>query len=142
VISVAAQLEPKPTKLRTESTATISLRLTKNVLASIYCSYNTALRRSYIEVLGTKGNLAATDFTLSNKTIPLTITIGAPGFDGEMRTESINVPNLYEKEVTLFSSAVLENKRPPIPGEVGLENQYVLNTALHGGGLIKPRRSS
>jgi 1,5-anhydro-D-fructose reductase (1,5-anhydro-D-mannitol-forming) len=133
VISVVSQLEPKPTKAQTESTAIVSVRLSKGILASIYCSYATPIRRSMIEVFGTDGVLSATDFTLGDRTIPLNVTQGAAGSGGETRTETIDVPNLYIEEITHFSSCILKNKPPFIPGEVGLQNQEVLDLALKGG---------
>jgi 1,5-anhydro-D-fructose reductase (1,5-anhydro-D-mannitol-forming) len=127
VLSVASYLEPNPTKTRTESTAGVLLRFPKGVLASIYCSYAAPIRRSMIEVMGTEGTLSAIDFTLGGKTIPLTIGAG-----GGTRTEMIKVPNLYIEEVNLFSSCILNSTKVPIPGEVGLANQKILNHALRG----------
>lgn len=137
VVSESGHVEPMPTKARTEATACLSLRLTGGILASIYCSYNTSLRRSVIEVIGTNGVLSATNFTLGDRVIPLQIALG-PG--EESRTETISVPNLYIEEVTHFSSCILGNKKPLIPGEVGLENQRVLDAALKEGGGIGKRR--
>jgi len=135
VVSIASCLEPKPTKSKTESTAILALQLSKGILASIYCSYATAIRRSFIEVIGTDGSLSATDFTLGDRTIPLTVTTG-----GQTRIEQIEVPNLYVEEVSLFSSCLLENKPPSIPGEVGLENQRILDMAFRGSGGSRVRR--
>jgi hypothetical protein len=47
-----------------------------------------------------------------------------------MREENIVVPNLYEKEVTLFSESILNNTALPTPGEEGLKNQLVLDQAM------------
>jgi 1,5-anhydro-D-fructose reductase (1,5-anhydro-D-mannitol-forming) len=128
VVSVASHLEPRPTRTRTELTAGVSLRFPKGILASIYCSYAAPIRRSMIEVIGTEGTLSAIDFTLGNRTIPLTIGSGK-----ETRTEMIKVPNLYIEEVNRFSSCILNNSKAPIPGEVGLANQKILDQALRDG---------
>jgi predicted dehydrogenase len=56
--------------------------------------------------------------------------MGREGSGGESRTEMIDVPNLYVEEINHFSSCILKNKRPLIPGEVGLFNQKVLEKAL------------
>ena len=132
VSSVASHLEPRPTKTRTESTAVVSLRFPKGILASIYCSYDAPMRRSMIEVIGTEGTLTAIDFTLGDKSIQLMITPGVGGSGGETRTEMINVPNLYVEEINRFSSCILQNSKSPIPGKVGLSNQKVLDKALRG----------
>ncbi len=132
VVSVKSHLAPLPTKTKTESTADILLRFSGGVLASIHCSYDTSIRRSTIEVLGTKGTLFANQFTLGDRTIALTVTTGGLPPDGDQKTETISVPNLYIEEVNHFSSCILNKKRPSIPGEVGLHNQVVLDAALKG----------
>ena len=132
VVSVKSHLYPTPTNVRTESTANVALKFSRGVLASIYCSYDTSIRRSTIEVIGTNGSLSATQFTLGERSIPLIQTSGKDGLDGEIRTELINVPNLYVEEINHFSSSILNKTRPLIPGEVGLENQKILDAALKG----------
>lgn len=129
-ISVSSLLEPRPTKTRTELTAEVALRFPKGILASIYCSFAAPIRRSMIEVIGTEGTLSAVDFTLGNKTIALTVIRGSQGSEGETRTEMINVPNLYVEETTHFSSCILKDAKPEIPGEVGLSNQKDLDKAM------------
>jgi predicted dehydrogenase len=131
-ISVSSLLEPRPTKTRTELTAGIALRFPKGILASIYCSFAAPMRRSMIEVIGTEGTLSAVDFTLGGKTIPLAVTRGLQGSEGETRTEMVNVPNLYVEEITYFSSCILRNMNPDISGEVGLSNQKDLDKAMKG----------
>jgi len=60
----------------------------------------------------------------------LKIVLGKNGAAAETREEKIVVPNLYEKEVTLFSDCILNNTEAPIPGEEGLKNQHVLDDAM------------
>ena len=48
----------------------------------------------------------------------------------ETVTEDITVPDIYEREVTHFSNCVLNNLEPSVPGEEGLKNQIVLDTAM------------
>jgi predicted dehydrogenase len=48
----------------------------------------------------------------------------------ESREETIVVPNIYEKEITLFSDCILNNTESPISGEEGLKNQRVLDAAM------------
>jgi predicted dehydrogenase len=128
VVSVKSQLEPTPTRTRTESTANVSLRFSGGILASIYCSFAAPIRRSTIEVIGTEGTLMATDFTLGERVIPLHVALG-----GETRTEMIEVPNLYVEEINHFSSCLLNNVKPLVPGEVGLSYQKILDEAMKGG---------
>ncbi len=131
VDSVKAYLEPKPTAKRTESTVTATMRFSRGTLGSVYCSYSTPIRRSFIEVVGTEGILSALNFTRSGLTIPLTIVRRAnDNEDGTQTVENIAVPDLYVEEVTLFSDCILKNAEPPIPGSVGLENQVILDKVL------------
>jgi predicted dehydrogenase len=55
--------------------------------------------------------------------------LGKNGTAAEPREENIVVPNLYEKEITLFSESILNNTASPVPGEEGLKNQLVLDKA-------------
>jgi predicted dehydrogenase len=129
-ISVNSTLDPIPTALRTESTAQLALKFSKGTTAGIYCSYETPIRRTFIEVVGEKGILSADNFTWSNNTLKLNVTLGENDKINEKREEIIVVPNLYEKEVTMFSECILNNTMPPIPGEEGLKNQRVLDEAM------------
>ncbi len=133
VVSVKSHLAPVPTKTRTESTVDVALRFSGDILASIHCSFASSIRRSSIEIIGTKGTLFANQFTLGGRATELTITTGDLPPNGEQRTEAIVVPNLYVEEVNHFSSCILNNTKPSIPGEAGLENQIVLDEALKGG---------
>jgi 1,5-anhydro-D-fructose reductase (1,5-anhydro-D-mannitol-forming) len=133
VTSVKSQLEPFPTGTSTETTATLSLRLSKGVLASIYCSYASSIRRSTIEIIGTEGILFAKDFTRSDTTVALTISLGKADKEAETRTETFVVPNLYTDEVTRFSSCIINNTESPISGANGLQNQRVLDAAIRNG---------
>ncbi len=127
VLSVAGKLEPIPSTARTETTVSLSLRLTNGTLASIHCSFDSSVRRSMMELIGTDGMLSATHFTVGDRVTPLTIAQGA----GEnAQTEMITVPNLYVEEITHFSKCILEKRKPSIPGDEGLKNQIVLDAAL------------
>ncbi len=130
VVSVKSVLDPNPTAARTESTAQLALKFSKGTPAGIYCSYASPIRRTFIEVIGEQGILSAENFTWSNNTLRLNVLLGANDKIVEKREEVITVPNLYEKEISLFSQSILDDTAPPIPGEEGLKNQRVLEEAL------------
>jgi len=130
VVSVKSHLEPPPTATRTESTASVQLRFSRGTLATIFCSYASPIRRSFIEVIGTEGMLSAVNFTRCAMTVPLTIVMKDANEDGAQTTEDIVVPDLYVDEVTKFSESILMNSNSVIPGREGLENQRVLDEAL------------
>jgi predicted dehydrogenase len=140
VVSVKSHLQPVPTKTKTESTADVSMRFSRGVLASIYCSYDAPIRRSTIEIIGTEGTLFAPHFTRGEMSIPLTITIRRGDKEAETSTEEIRVPNLYVEEINHFSDCILNNRQPLVPGEVGLENQKILDSALRGGTTAEASR--
>jgi 1,5-anhydro-D-fructose reductase (1,5-anhydro-D-mannitol-forming) len=130
VVSVKSQLTPIPTETATEQTSLLALKFSRGTPASIYTSFVSSFRRSIIEVIGQDGVLSAENFTLSNLTIPLKIVLGKNGVAAETMEENIVVPNLYEKEVTLFSESIINNTIVPIPGEEGLKNQLVLDATM------------
>ncbi len=77
-----------------------------------------------------KGLLSAENFSWSGNTLSLKVMLGENDKTIESRDETIVVPNLYEKEVSLFSESILNNTASPIPGEEGLKNQRVLDAAM------------
>ncbi|MBI3587168.1 MAG: Gfo/Idh/MocA family oxidoreductase [Ignavibacteriales bacterium] len=130
VISIRSLVEPRLSATTTEITANLSLRFSKGTLGSIFCSYASSARRSFIEIIGTEGIVSAPDFTLGDRTIPLSISLKNDTATVDPRIEEIQVPNLYIKEITAFSKSILENTESPIPGTIGLENQKVLDKAI------------
>jgi len=130
VVSAKSQLDPVPTDTVTESTAHLNLKFSRGTIASIVCSYTAPIRRTSIEVIGDEGILAAESFSLSEETLTLKITFGKEDRIFASNEEKIPVPNLYEKEVTLFSESILNHTASPIPGEEGVINQRVLEQAI------------
>ena len=78
----------------------------------------------------------ASDFTLSATKLSLELTYRTETTDTRKETIAVEVPNLYEDEVTAFSRCVLENIESPVPGLDGWRNQKVLDAAMKGGGTI------
>jgi 1,5-anhydro-D-fructose reductase (1,5-anhydro-D-mannitol-forming) len=130
VVSVKSVLDPIPTSTRTESTAQLAIKFSRGTTAGIYCSYDSPIRRTYIEVIGEKGILSAENFSWSNNTLRLNVLLGEHDKIVEKREEVIVVPDLYEKEISLFSDCILNNTASPIPGEEGLINQRVIDEAI------------
>jgi 1,5-anhydro-D-fructose reductase (1,5-anhydro-D-mannitol-forming) len=132
VVSVKSQLSPLPTEETTELTGVLALRFSRGTPGSIYSSFDAPYRRIVLEIIGRDGVLTAENFTLSNTTVSLNITLAKNGTASETQIENIDVPNLYEKEITFFAESILTNTVSPIPGEEGLKNQRVLDTAIIG----------
>jgi predicted dehydrogenase len=130
VISVKSQLDPTPSIVTTESTVQLALKFSRGTTAGIFCSYAAPIRRTFFEIIGDKGILSAENFSWSGNTLVLKVVLGKNDKIIESREEKIIVPNLYEKEVTLFSECILNDTASPIPGEEGLKNQRVLDAAM------------
>ena len=135
VATVSAELSPLPTATRTEQTAQIALTFSKGTIGSIFCSFVAPIRRSFIRVTGTDGILSAEDFTLGSRTLELTIQERNGGAPGELRTERVEVPNLYVQEIAHFSDSILNGGEHVCPGENGLQNQRVLDAVMESRGL-------
>ncbi len=129
VVSTHARLMPVPTVARTESTSLLSLAFSKGTIGSIYTSFETPIRRSFIEVIGRNAVLSAGNFTLGESQPTLRVIHGTDGKAVRTVEEHIAVPNLYELEITHMSECILDGRTPLIDGENGLRNQRVLEDA-------------
>lgn len=133
VTEVESQLEPEPTPEATESIGHLQLRFSKGTIGSIFCSYLSPIRKTWIEVQGTDAIVSATDFTTGSRTLELTITRGENDRPAGVQVEKIDVPNLYVEEITHFSDCILNNREPFLSGLNGLANQQVLDRACRSG---------
>ena len=114
----------------TESTAYLALQFKRGTPGIIYCSYDASIRRSFIEVVGSTGTLSAENFTRSGVTTTLKAAFGKNDEIVDSWTQEIVVPDLYVKEVSLFSDAILHDRAVLLSGENGAANQRVLNAAI------------
>jgi len=130
VVSVKSELDPRPDLQQTESTALLTLRFSRGSIGSIFCSFSTSIRRSYLEIIGTEGTVAAEGFTHSNCRGVLTVQKGKGDRTSERRKEKISVPDLYREEVTHFSECVRNDREPVLSGLNGLQNQRVLDAVM------------
>jgi 1,5-anhydro-D-fructose reductase (1,5-anhydro-D-mannitol-forming) len=130
VVSVKSRLAPLPTQETTEETATLALQFSRGTLGSIHCSFDAPYYYNVLEIIGQNGVLNAEFFSRSNMTASLQIISGKNGTASSTQTEMVDVPNLYEQEITCFSESILNNTISPIPGEEGLKNQIVLDKAM------------
>jgi 1,5-anhydro-D-fructose reductase (1,5-anhydro-D-mannitol-forming) len=129
VTGLRCRMYPRPTPTRTESTAQLALEFTRGTLGGVYCSYTSGVRRSFIEVIGTRGMVSAIDFTVSPRITELVWTRERPDGPPIVNTERIEVPNLYVEEIKEFLAALREGKEIELTGENGLTNQRLLDEA-------------
>lgn len=121
---------PKPTATQVEATNKILLAFQKGVLGTVYTSYETSYRQTYIEIAGTKGLLSAYNFTPSKTKTSLSIRCGDGFHSFKERLEEFDIPDLCELEITHFSDCILTGKDPLITDEISLHNQILLDSAL------------
>ncbi|MGB6121905.1 MAG: Gfo/Idh/MocA family oxidoreductase [Bacteroidota bacterium] len=132
VVSAKAELEPKPTADRTEEVAEIALRFSRGTIGAIHCSYRAPIRRKQFEVVGEDAILSASDFTIGETTLPLTVSVGRNDEPADPKVEQVAVPNLYVEEITHFSDCILTDREPLLSGQNGLANQRILDQVLQG----------
>lgn len=122
-----------------EATSVLSLRFSRGVLATIYSSFEAPYRQSFIEFIGAKGSVSAYYFTPSNTKTILEMKLGIDGNLDAVTREEIEVPDLYQLEITHFSECILRNAEPIISAESALHNQHILDVALERGEKIVRR---
>jgi predicted dehydrogenase len=130
VIVTKSVLSPYPTEIKTEMSASLSLQFSKGTVGSIYCSFETPLGRTFLEVMGSQGAVSAFGFTTGSTVSQLTVTYCKDRQIWKKENEDIAVPNLYVEEVTDFSESILQNREPFLTGESALQNQIVLDAAM------------
>jgi 1,5-anhydro-D-fructose reductase (1,5-anhydro-D-mannitol-forming) len=129
VESFTSEVQPCPTRARTEDTGAILLRFTRGAIGSIFCSYVMPVRSRILEVVCAEGLLSAPEFTVPGETLTLTITRGKNDRPVETVRERIAVPNLYVEEVTQFSDCILNERPPVLTGKNGLQNLRIVEEA-------------
>jgi predicted dehydrogenase len=133
VDSVKAHMQPPPDASTTELTAHLSLRFARGTPASIFCSYEVPSLSRFLEVLCRNAAFRVSGFTAVNETLRLTTVLKRDDADPLETSEEIVVPDLYEKEVSLFSDAIINNTAPPLSGENALRDMIVLEEAMVQG---------
>jgi 1,5-anhydro-D-fructose reductase (1,5-anhydro-D-mannitol-forming) len=138
VTTVRSVLQPQPTDLVTESSAVIAMQFRKSTLANVTVSFVSGVRRTTLEITGSKGMITCFGFSWMMYS-PL-ITLTTADDPDEPVTEEFIIPvgNIYADEIDDFSQCIMYDTIPSIPGEEGLKNQLILDAAMKGGGEISP----
>ncbi len=131
VIKVNNLMNPQHTDTGVEKTSLLTFQFSSGTIGSVYTSYETAYRQSFIEFFGTKGSVSALYFTPSNTPTTLEIKMGKNGLIDSVKHEEISVPNLYELEILHFSDCILNNTNPVVGTKSSLHNQHILELALN-----------
>lgn len=123
-------LNPKHTSISVEKTSLVSLQFSKGTMASMYTSYESSYRQSFIEIFGTKGSMSAYYFTPSNTNVSLEIKLGREGNIDRIEKEEVHVPDLYRMEIEHFSDCIVRDVPPFINSKSSLHNQEILERAM------------
>ena len=131
VVSVKGEMEPKPDDERTETSSQLLLRFSRGTIGSIFSSYDSPIRQSNIEILGTEARVSAVDFTVGSRVAGLKIEQRSSITVPEVVVERIDIPNLYVEEVNAMSECILNITEPVLTAHDALMNQRVLDAAMN-----------
>lgn len=132
VRTVQSIMHPAPGSGHVEGTSVLSLAFNSGTLATIHSSFEQNFRESYIEFMGTEGNIAAHQFSPSNTDTHIDIIRGVEGRREHVVQEPFHVPDLYTLEVEELARSIIERREPSIPVAEALHNQEILETAMNG----------
>lgn len=130
VVSVKSLLQPDRASGEVERTSVLSLGFAGGALGTIFSSYATPYRQTFLEFFGTAGSVSAYQFTTGSSESVLEIKRGEQGLASAVDRETYRIPNLYVMEVEHFAERILSGTAPVIPLESSLHNQEVLEQAV------------
>jgi 1,5-anhydro-D-fructose reductase (1,5-anhydro-D-mannitol-forming) len=107
-----------------EAAASLTLEFSRGTLASVMVSFR-AEYRTPIEVVGETGVLRADDALNVEK--PINVELLRAG--AVVETETLSNRLAYARQVDEFAAAVEGKSEFPVPGEVGWQNQIILDVA-------------
>lgn len=131
IVNVNNMMNPQHTETEVEKTSLLSFQFSKGTIGTVYSSYESSYRQSFIEFFGTKGSISAFYFTPSNTQATVEIKMGKEGLIDSIQREEISVPNLYELEISHFSDCILNDTSPIVDAKTSLHNQHILELALN-----------
>jgi 1,5-anhydro-D-fructose reductase (1,5-anhydro-D-mannitol-forming) len=113
-----------------EKSNIVTMKFSKGTIASVYSSFETPYRQTFIECIGTTGSISAQNFTPSNVTATLEQRMGRDGQIRSVVQEEFLIPDLYELEISHFSDCILNGREPFITNQSSLHNQEILELSL------------
>jgi len=125
ITRIQAVMEPLFSRQTVENKAIIQVEFEKQILGSIYLSFN-VIRESGLTFHGSQGKLSLKNFNQPELTVHL-------NYYDSSGDSVIKVPNgnYYARMIDHFSESILFDKPMLTPGEVGLENQKLID-AIYG----------
>lgn len=129
-VSVKSLMNPEHGDGTVERSSVVTVQFSKGTIATIYSSYETPYRESFIEFIGTTGSVSAYQFTPSNTETYIEIKRGKDGLAAHSERETFRVPDLYALEVEHFSDCILNSTEPFVSEKDSFHNQEILETAV------------
>ena len=126
VREVSAILDSPSYGFETEDVAVLTLKFERGTIGIVDCSTGVHSPESKLELYGTKGNILAVG-TLG-MTCRGNLFIGENTGSGREFTYAST--NLYEAEIEEFNQAVVEGRKPAIPGTAGIHAVKIGEAAL------------
>lgn len=136
VLAARAVLEPEPTEAETERTAQVALRFEGGVVGSVYCSFDSPIRKSILEVVGTDAIVSLSDFTMSGRKAEVMVSRGSGDRPASTSREVVTIPDLYVEEIEQFLRSVRGGIEPELSGNNGLRNQRILEGVVGGNAVV------
>ncbi len=123
-----------------DDSAALLMKMDNGATAFVDANFNIpdAAARARLEFYGTKGSILAegTISQVETGTIALTLSDDSIGYDAQQNREidgasnvEVVTGNMYEKEISSFANAILNDTEPEIPAEDGLFVQTVVEQA-------------
>lgn len=137
VRSVSAEVATRVHRYPVEDTAALLLRFESGAFGFVDCSFALpdAAGESVCEIYGSKG-CVKTRWTVgqdSRGELRACLVRNGGAYDSRQSRPSkgfvasdLPAKNVYRSEIEAFSQAILDSGRPPVPGEVGLECQRLV----------------
>jgi len=116
-----ALLKPPFSRQGVENKAIIQLEFEEQIIGSLYLSFN-VIRESGLTFHGSKGKLSLKNFNQPEKTVQLHYSDSS----GET-VRDIQNGNYYAKMIDHFSESIIYDKPVITPGEVGCDNQKLID---------------
>lgn len=129
-VRVTSFMQPHHEGASVEKTSVLTVQFSAGTIATVYSSYETPYRESFIEFIGTAGTISAYQFTPSNTDAVIEIKRGKEGVVVPIERENVRVPNLYALEVEHFSNCILNSTDPVVTEKNSVHNQEILEMAL------------
>lgn len=130
VVRLHPVLKPTYSKSSIERNALVQFEWEENILSTMFVSFD-VVRESSLIFYGTKGKLTLRNFNQSESMVEIEWLSAK-----DRRSIRIYNHNYYARMLDHFAEAILFNKEILLPGQIGLENQQIIDEIY---GRVSPK---